>query len=263
MKTISRLFREVQFEILKVAFLTSFLNSCMIFFALYILVILIDISYVFALLFGFLFFIANFLYWKNKLSLKTVEDANPQVKEMLRTAFDYKEEKNVLVLGLFYDLVKKMKKVSSGNMLDSNLLFKKVVAITILAFAVVFISSLEVYMGNIYIPIDGISADVGNFFAGGDPGKTKNTTLETLGFNKSTGLYGDDSLAKLGKEELNLNINPSISEIDFDREKDLEDKAFDKSTFPVELSVQGSDFSGNDIPEEAELAKAYNLKLKR
>jgi len=261
MKTIKKLFREVQFEVVKVAFLNSFLNACLVFFSLYLIMTLVDINFTYAVVFSLLFFVADFINLKSKLGLKSVEETNPVVKDMLSTAYDNQEEKNVLVLGLFYDLVKKMKKVSAGSMLDSSLLFKKVLAITILTFAVVFVASLEIYVGNINIPLNKIGGDIGSFFGG--PGQTKNTSLEVLGFNDTTGLYGDESLAKLGKEELNLNINPSISELDFNKEKDLEDKQFDMNTFPVEPSVQSSDFGENDIPEEAELAKAYNLELKK
>ena len=262
MKTIDRLFREVRMETVKVAFLNSFLNSCIVFFALFLVFIFFDTSWLYALFTSVAFFGGNFYYWHKKLNLKAMEDANPQVKEMLRTAYDNKEERNVLILGLFYDVVKKMKTVSSGNLLDSNLLFKKVVAITLLAFVVVFASSMEIYMGNINIPIGNLGG-VGGIFRGEGTGDTKNTTLDVVGFNESAGLYGDESLAALGKEELNLNINPSISELDFDREKELEEKSFDPNSFPVDAEAQSSDFSGNDIPEEAELAKDYNLKLKR
>ncbi|MFC1648021.1 hypothetical protein ACFL1B_01040 [Nanoarchaeota archaeon] len=262
MKTIARLFREVRIEVLKVAFLNSFLNACMFFFAVYLGIIFLDFSFMWAVAVSIIFFIIDFLYWHRKLDLKAVEDSNPTVKEMLRTAYDNQEEKNVLVLGLFYDVVKKMRTVSAGNLLDSNLLFKKVLAITLLTFAVVFVSSLEIYAGNIHIPLDQFGREISGFF-GGPTGQKKNTSLDIIGFNETTGLYGEESLAKLGKEELNLNLNPSMSELDFDNEKELEDRRFGDDQFPVEPSVQSSEFSGNDIPEEAELAKAYNLELKK
>jgi len=263
MKTIERLFKEVKMEILKVAFLNSFLNACIGFFAMYLVMILFDISFIYAIIFSLMLFVANFVYTKSQVTLKSMEDANPQIKEMLRTAYDNQDEKNVIVLGLFYEVVKKMKTVSSGNMLDSNLLFKKVLAITILAFIVVFASSLEIYLGNINIPLGELAGFGGIFQGEGNPGDRKNTTLDVIGFNETSGLFGEQSLAKLGKEQLDLNINPSISELDFDREKGLEDKKFSRDDFPVEPVVKSSDFGGNDIPEEAELAKAYNLELKK
>ncbi len=264
MKTIERLFREVNVEILKVAFLNSFLNTCLVFFASYLVVILIDQTWVWALGTALAFFIVNFIMWKRKLDLKAVEDANPAVKEMLRTANDYKDEKNVLVLGLFYDVVKSMKKVSAGNLLDSSILFKKVLGITILTFAVVFVSSLEIYLGNIALPVGSFGGGFGSVFGGNntDAGDAKNTSLEKIGFNQSN-IYGDESLAKLGKEELDLNINPSMGQVDFNKEKSLEEKSFEEGNYPGEVSAQSGDFGDNNVPDEAELAKAYNLELKK
>jgi hypothetical protein len=263
MKTIKRLFREVRIETTKIAFLNAFLNSCILFFAVYLGLILFDYSYTYAVIAAVLFFIGDFIYWKRKLNLKAVEDANPAVKEMLRTAHDYQDEKNALVLGLFYDLVKNMKEVSAGNMLDSNILFKKVLAITFLTFAVVALSSAELYLGNIALPGSGSTTGFGNVFSGDqEPGQAGNQTLERIGFNESRGLYGNSSVATLGKEELNLNINPGMNQLDFDKQKSLEDQEFNRDSYPVEASAQASDYSGNDVPDEAELAKEYNLKLR-
>lgn len=88
MKTIARLFREVKLEIVKIAFLNSFLNTCIVFFALYLGMILVDINYTWALLLSLLFFLGDFYYYTKKLNFKSVEDANPVVREMLRTAHD-------------------------------------------------------------------------------------------------------------------------------------------------------------------------------
>ncbi len=263
MKTIERLFKEVRMEVYKVAFLNSFLNTCIVFFASYLAIIFLDLKWIYALVLSAIFFIGNFIHWKNKLDLKTFEEANPTVKEMLRTARDNQDDKNVLTLGLFYDVVKNMKKASSGNLVDSNVLFKKVLAITILTFAVVFVSSLEIYLGNIALPTSAINDGVASVFRGNDSaGDRKNTSLNAIGFNQSQNLYGNDSLAKLGKEELNLKINPGMNQINFNKEKSLEEKSFSKKSYPSEAEAQASDFSGNDVPEEAELAKEYNLELK-
>ncbi len=263
MKTIKRLFKEVRRETMKVAFLNSFLNATLAFFSLYLVMVFLDYSYLYSLIPALVFFIGDFIYWYRHLDLRAVEEANPEVKEILRTAHDHQGEKNVLVLGMFYDLVQKMKNVSAGNLLDSSALFKKTVAISLLTFAVVVLSSLEIYMGGFDLDLSDASSAVAGFSGGGSEAGQGNETLETIGFNKTRGLYGNESVARLGDEQLNLNINPSQNQMNFDEEKSLEEKQFKDKSYPSEANAEASDFGGNDVPDEAELAKEYNLELRR
>ena len=100
MKPIKALFNEVKIEMLKVALINSFLDSIMIFFICYFVVSFFNIKFLYSLLIPgiitFIFFVISFLLKIKKLRLKNMEDANPQVKEMLRTAHDNMNEDNIM-----------------------------------------------------------------------------------------------------------------------------------------------------------------------
>src|SRR3989338_8046361 len=105
MKTVRSLFREVKVEIYKVCFLYSFLNAATAFLTVRLLITRVNIHLLlFPLIIGILTFVASMIYYTDKYGFKQLEEGNPQIKEMLRTASDNVDQSsNILVQALFLE----------------------------------------------------------------------------------------------------------------------------------------------------------------
>ncbi|MEK6963159.1 MAG: hypothetical protein AABX70_01935 [Nanoarchaeota archaeon] len=265
MKTIRNLFREVKVEIYKVAFLYSFLNAATAFLIVRLLITRVDInSLLFPCIVGILTLVASMIHYTDKYGFKQLEEGNPQIKEMLRTASDNVDQSsNILVQALFLDLARNMRTVSTGALLAGNL-FGKILIIAGVAAAPVVLDSFNMRvdgLGNLPFGQTFFNSQSQNKFT--PHLKPNRTTIEELGgFNDSDLIFGDDSVAKLSNEQIDLQLTPEMKEMDFNKEKELEDKQFQRNNYPVAVSAQSAETADNDIPKESELAKAYSLQVR-
>ncbi|HLD04681.1 MAG TPA: hypothetical protein VJG90_03090 [Candidatus Nanoarchaeia archaeon] len=278
MKTVRSLFREVKIEIYKVCFLYSFLNAAIAFLVLQLILSFFQVGIIFPIIISILTFIASMIHYVDKIGFKHIEEGNPQIKEMLRTANDNVDQSsNILVQALFLELAQKMRTVSTGPLLQSNRLFTRIIIISILTFLIVFISSMGVFLDFSNLPFgqtlfntQSQSAYTPKFkpelpkecpLGSQDPNCYKFCPPESQDPECILEL-GDDSVAKLSNEQINLELTPEMKEMDFNKEKDLEDKQFSRNSYPIEVSAQSAETLDHDIPKESELAKAYSLQVR-
>jgi uncharacterized membrane protein (DUF106 family) len=261
MKPINALFNEVKLEMLKVAFIYSFLDSIMVFFIVYFFVSFFNIKFLYSILIPgiitLIFFIVNTVARVNKLRLKTMEDANPQIKEMLRTAHDNMNEENLMMVALFEELKGKMRTVSSGNLLESRRIITRIISAVIIVFLIIFVSALNVNLKKIDIPFEKL-----RFMSGGNDELYGEGNITSLVFNATDVIYGDASIAKLGNEKLDLNMNPTMSEIDFNTISDAEKQDLREGEVPSEVGINPDAFNNQQVLDEAEQAANYSQRIK-
>jgi len=260
MARIKDLFNEVKTELLKVVLINTFLDTVMVFFLAYFIISFFNIRFLFILLIPVLisavfFFISASIRIK-RLRLKAMEDANPQIKEMLRTAHDNMDEENIMTAALFAELKKKMRTVSSGNLLESKKIITRIISSVVIVFLIIFVSSLNINLNKIDIPFEKLRfmSPRGEEHAEGE--------ITELVFNETEVVYGEASIAKLGDEEIDLNMNPSMSEIDFNRISEAEERGLREGSLPQEVAVNPDVFSNQEVLDEAEQAANYTQKIK-
>lgn len=261
MKPINALFNEVKLEMLKIAFIYSFLDSIMVFFIVYFIVSFFNIKFLYALLIPgiitLIFFAINIIRRINRLRLKTMEDANPQVKEMLRTCHDNMGEENLMMVALFEELKGKMRTVSSGNLLESKRIVTRIISAVVIVFLIIFASALNVNLKKIDIPFDKL-----RFMSGNNEEALGEGKVTSLVFNETDVVYGDASIAKLGNDKLDLNMNPTMSEIDFNKVGEAENDALREGEVPSEVGVNPDAFNNQEVLDEAEQAANYSQRIK-
>ncbi|MFH0870106.1 MAG: hypothetical protein V1866_03555 [archaeon] len=254
------MFAEVQIEMLKVAFIYTFLDAIMLFFVTFFIITFFNIKFLYTVLIPgsitFIFFVARFIFKVNKMRLKDMEEANPQLKEMLRTAHDNMHEENLLTEALFMELKGKLRTASSGNLMESKKIITRIVSAVVIVFLIVFVSSLNFDFKKIDIPFEKL-----NFMrANGETHKEGEIT--TLVFNQTDVIYGDADIAKLGNDKIDLKVNPTTSEIDFNDVKDAEDQELREGGLPQEVSVTADAFSNQKVLDEAEQAANYSQRIR-
>ena len=261
MAKIKDLFDEVKFEMLKVVLINIFLDSVMVFFIAYFITSFFNIRFLYILLIPaiitLIFFFTVFMIRIKKLRLKAMEDANPQVKEMLRTAHDNMGEENLMTAALFSELKKKMRTVSTGNLLESKKIITKIISAVLIVFLIIFVSSLNINLKKIDIPFEKL-----RFMIPGGKEEYSEASITDLVFNETEVVYGEASIAKLGNEEIDLNMNPSMSEIDFNKIGEAEREALREGSLPQEIGVNPDAFSNQEVLDEAEQAANYSQRIK-
>lgn len=254
--SVSKLFRELKVEALKVSIFKSFLNAAIFFLLLDIVFIIFRVQIIYAFVLSLIFLAINTYLAYASITLKAVEDANPEVREMLRTAKDTMDQDNVMIRALQKEVLGKARKIYTGNLLDYRHLSFKVISIGFLVVASIFTSSIVFDMDDIRIPYDKLR------FRGGltSYGIDNPVELEGGRLQEDDSIYGDASVAKLGNEVLDLNLNPSSSELDLDQLKEAEGVALGRMSYPVDVEAQGAEASLAKKPQESELVNAFYMK---
>lgn len=249
MDPIKRLFKELGAEVYKVIILQSLLNTGIFFFAMQLLFALFKLTVLIPIILSLIFLGWSISYHARTFQLKAVEDKNPQVKEILRTARDNINTENMLTLALFNELIEKIKTVSVGDLIDQKKVMMKLLVVGVLAFF-----SIQFTTAGLWdIRID---MDTFNFFRTRAP-----QPIPSIQLNESNDIYGDIRVAKLGNEILTIQINPTLSDIDFGKVSEPEKRDLNLNSFPVEIGAQSDKVSSEDKPKEFKLARDYNLKL--
>jgi hypothetical protein len=256
------LFSEVKVEIVKANFIYSFLDSVMLFFILYFAASFFNISFIYTLLLPgvttIIFFMFNLGSRLKKSRLKDMEDANPQLREILRTAHDNQDDNNFMVKALFDELKGKLRTSSSGKLLDPKRIMMRVASAIAIVFLIVFLSSITINLKKIDIPYEKLK-----FLRD----KTSEARLEgevsDLLFNQTNAIYGDASIARLGDEAISININPAMSKIDLTRTGEAEERELSSAKIPQEVEATGSAYNSQKLLEEAEAAVNYSQRISK
>jgi len=256
MVSVQRLFAELYYEVFKISFLQAFIDSIIFFMVALNITTLLDISFYFALFTTIAFLAIDLTYRMKKTTLNQIEEKNPNVRDILRTAKDNLNGTNFMVLAMFEELIERMKTVSAGTLLNNKELFLKVATVCILSFSVIFLSA-----NAIHVPKSLFDPDTYyQFFS--KPGQD-HMDFYSVEFNESDELiYGDASLTQLGNKTLDIRVNPSMNEVGFQEIKPPEEKEFERGTFPSEVAAVTDISSEEKLPKESKLAIAYNMKLK-
>ena len=256
MAEIKRLFVELYYEVFKISLLHATTDAVIFFMIALNITTLLRLKFYFALGAALIFLIGDVIYRMKKTTLQQIEEKNPQIRDILRTARDYVEGSDFMVLAMFEELIQKMKSVSAGSILNQQNLVVKVFVVCLLSFSVIIISA-----NNIHVPESVFDPDTYyNWFS--SPGKER-LDFYTIDFNDSDELiYGDPEMAELGNQMLEIHINPSINEMSFENVKEPEEKEFERGTFPTEIAAVSDASSEEKLPKESKIAIAYNLRLK-
>lgn len=256
MNDVTKLFSELYYEVFKIAFLHSLLDALLVLLALLTLGFVLNVNDYVAVALSIIIFIVDLIIRMRLVKLKYIEEQNPQIKEILRTARDNYDQDNYMVRAMFEDLVDRMRSVSPGSIVKVPEILIKSVIICLLMVGTIFIAS-----NNYHISQETFHFNPADFFSRptGKPMKFYGVV-----FNESDeNIYGEARLAKLGVRNITLSINPSANRIDFSEVKPPEEKEFEEGAFPGEVRAVADTPSEERLPKEAKIAIAYNLKLKK
>ncbi len=229
----------------------NIINTALIFLAFYLFLSFFKISFVFSLI-PAIAYLAIFTYIRLKMpKSRIVEDKYAPLKEKLRTAADNVEKENIIIDELEYEVTREMKSVGLSLFINPRNISYKILAATVLSFMIIFTSTFNIQFPSIRKAVPDIFdrsiKGAGDFIA---------TKLES-----SDDIYGEEDVAKLGDNELDIRIKPVDFKVSVKEEGSFQRKEFE-TIFPSDAVVKESSAYEENIPkEQQELVKNYFKKL--
>ncbi len=142
---VEKLMRRLKIEFVKVNILQACLDSIMLFLGANLFVYIFNLNIAgpysnFQILAGItaVFFIMNLAFRVRKYNVELYEEKNPELNEMLRTARDNIDRKNIASQALFDEIVEKARKMSSDSIIPAKSIMQKVLVIGVLSFVTIF-----------------------------------------------------------------------------------------------------------------------------
>ncbi len=255
--TPKKLFRELRWEIAKALFIKEFLNAAIVFFILNIPLTLLNMPFYYSAAVATLFLSWRMIRAFRKRVVYQLEEGNPEVHEILRTAYDHENQNSLMVQGMMYDLQKKLATVSTGVLIDPKRTVGKLVVIAFLVFIPLAITSFAPFLIQ-ENPLQG--ADFGSWMSDGE--RFVLEQLQPVELNDSVE-YGDANVAQLGEDELVLELQTGGSILDFSQEGDVQQREFRSGEVRGDVGASESDYdtSGRAYDEsEVALINQYSCR---
>lgn len=260
-KPIKNMFEEVKYELLKVLLLNVFLEAAVIFLAAHLVLSIFSMPLIYSGVIAAAYFGYRFYTESVKFNLKHIEERNPHLKEMLRTAADNQEADSLMAHALFAEVLKKMRKVSSGTFINMEIILKRVGAIFVLSIVLVSLAFFNIDIARFDNPLQQPLDRAGQFFRGLTGEELPQEEID-LGDDS---LYGEARMADLSQEELDLQINPSLNQVDFTNIEDPDLSSETIEDFPGEaVAVQDESFArGLEDIADRKAAAEYAQQINR
>ena len=243
---VEKLLRRLKIEFVKINLLQSCLDAIIVFLlgnlALYTLDLEVTGPYSnLNILIGAtsLFFLTDLIYRVRKYNVELYEEKNPELNEILRTARDNIDRKNIASQALFDELVETAREVTSESIIPSQEIIKKVLVIGVLCFLTIFSGLLNIHIEG---PDRAIFPELGTENGG--------TTQQQIDVRNGSQILGEPTDIDIQERDLQFEIQGtgSASEQKFSFSTDDED-------FTVDSTMSG-------IDEDRELAKKYSDSLR-
>lgn len=188
------------------------------------------------------------------LKFNVVEDKVPILRERLSTVADNLNKDNEITASLNDEVLKLMKDVKTSYFLSFGRLTRELAVLAILSFLIIGTSAYNVRLYDYNNALDAISTTVQSFKDYQLQGGQEEIFQET---NDSKDIFGNKSIAKLGTKQLDLQINPSMSDVDITKQGQKRQQDF-RDVPPKEISATTEKSYGETIPKGYQkIVKSY------
>ncbi|MFT4343401.1 MAG: hypothetical protein ACMXYE_01500 [Candidatus Woesearchaeota archaeon] len=260
MATIKRLLFELRYEIFKNILLNVFLKATLAYFIARITLSFFGLPYLFAFIFAGIYFVVVFTKHIRRIRIKIFEEHNPEIKEMLTTAADNMNTSNIVTEELFKEVIMKVRKLSSGTLINPRIVLLIIISLPLLA-----VASFE--LSPVYIPVVDQSAlrenlDIGSYLAGLINGTRTHVDIPDDMLIEDD-IFGDVRIGALGDQEINIQMNLGF-ETDLTRPREEDTSDVDFKDFPPQRDtdiVFATDVRQEQL-QESDLARRYNERIR-
>ena len=254
MKAIAYALLELKKTLVSITLITAFLDFLIVFLIAYLLAMLLTVPHYLALIPAFLYLVFHSMRTLRRISLEGVEAKVPVLNEQLRTVADNLDKENRILEDLNEDVLQKMKMVRVSYFINFKKMWRSILLIGAFCFIIIVLASLNVKFFN----LDNFLNDLKDLQNPPPPPPTPDDLEENQG-GGGTDIFGEESLAELGNKELNLKINPLLSEIDINKVEEAKKRDFKPGERPaaIEAASDRSFIEPKIAKENQHLVKNY------
>lgn len=255
MDNYKHVFRDLRYEVWKVGFLNAFLNAALIFFISNIILTIIKERYIYSIVPAAIVFLWSLISKLRQYTLKRIEEGNPEVADILRTANDNKDKDELMVHALFLDLMQKMETVTAGIFINPRTMLLKLGTIAVLAFIPLLITNFTPFliMDN---PLAGLTVQ------GIMEGKPL-APITPIADEGQRDIYGNKDIITLGNEKLDITAVTGPGSIDFTKKTDASGNQFRSNDYPIDVQAEQTTAGTGGIASDSELINDYSCKTKK
>jgi len=245
---VETLFKRLKREFIKVNLLQACLDTLMFFLCFNLILFLFSLKITShlpnsqaLLITSGIFFLADLTYRARNYQLELYEQKNPELHEILRTARDNLDKKNIASQAMFDELMDRSRSVTSESIIPSKKIIQKVVIVGLLSFMTV-ISGLADFQiikdnGGELVP------DLGDL--------TQQDSEDEFKIKNASDIYGEPE---------DIDVSDQLVNFTIEGEGEAEETDLGSSNARPEDVVL--DITGSSISEDMELAKKYSLAIK-
>ena len=258
MSDYAKVFWELKYEVWKVSFLNAFLDGALAFFVVNILFTLARVSVLYSLIPAAIVFIVSFFLATRKYTLRRIEEGNPEVAEILRTAHDNSSKDELMVHALFLELIQKMETVTAGVFIDGRKTTLKLLIIALLAFAPLLLTQYTPHL-KVANPLTILPGLTGGATA-------KQQALAPVGPIDDAGnrdIYGNKDVLQLGNEKLDITAASGSGGVDLSQTQDASGNSFKYNDYPTDVQAQQTTAgTGGNAGADSGIINDYSCKVK-
>lgn len=211
---IRSMFGEVRYELVKIILLNVFLSTVIFFLIADLVGLVFGMPLWYVLIAAAVYFTVDLTGELRKISVRVVEEKNPELREMLRTAKDNQDQDSLMAHALFSEVLDRMRRVSSGTFLDFRKLMLKLGAVFMLSIILVSLAFFDISIQRFEDPLKAPFMALGRLLGGG--GVATGQDQSGVG-GPGDELFGDARMADLGDQQLVATVKPGLDNPDFNQ----------------------------------------------
>ena len=257
MKSFINVVKEINSTLNSIVLFDNILNSFIIFLSVYLVMSIFNFHPLLASLPAIAYLILSSYKEVISSKAKLIETKYDYLNEKLRTAADNASMENPVVDALHEEVMEEIKNVRASSFFNQKKTSFKILSLIVLCFLIVFLSTLNLGFLDFRVLLDNVQISWNDGVATEEGGETP-----SAGVAGDQDIYGEESIATLGKEEMEIEIRPVNYEVNAKSISDApEEKKFEE-TFPEEVFASSTEGFEENIPiNQQELVKEYFKKL--
>lgn len=237
-------------------FFHSFMNCLLLFLILTCILLIFKLSWIYVLIPTILYLLVASYRNVMNTRYKDIEEKVPELRWQLRTVSDNMGVDNEVVRSLKENVLAKARELRTSKFVDNKVTAYKLFGILGLAFMIVAFSAFSMSFPDLK---SALPAGVINKITGRSGGIDFEDDYER---ENGRDIYGKESVVALGKEELELQVNPEQNRADLTDLQDTQDLAFDQSGAIKDIgAAPDKSYEDKFKKKESELIKEYLRKL--
>ena len=250
MKPIVNALEEAKKAVTNIVLFNSIIDVLVMFLLLMLGCVLISVNLLYAIIPTIVYAIIHIIGNLKETTLAKIEEKTPSLREQLITVADNLDDKNEIVKSLHDEVLKKMKEIHTSSFVNFGKLTREIAVMAIASFIIIGTAAFNVHFLDLNQAVKDINKLRGGY-------EIDENLLEFEESQNLSEILGDESIAELGKQELDLQINPTMSEVEVGSVRDVQDRTF-KEKAPEEIVASTDASYQEDIPREYQrVVKTY------